>query len=405
MSSSVPPPFRPRQDPRTPAGLHRLVAAALSQLAPAPQRLWLLLVAVCLRNRSLAFAVRRNAGGRSATGWRQHLARLLERHPVPAWIAGLNGQLRERWRPLLGHRPVWLVGDETALPYWGQAAPEVRGGPPKLGTTRFFTFVTLCALWRGERIPLALAPWAREESLAQVLGRLLEDLLAAGVSIAGVMWDRGAANVELLGGVASLGLPYLVAAPRRGAKTGVGAICAGLEAERGWAARRPAPVTQPYTLRPERKRGLAPLTTWLVVDWESVKPRPRERRQRGPLRHQPAADQRWRAVAWFTDGGDWRGRGAAVRSFYRSRQTIESSYRLTHDCRGRTSSRDPRYRLLLFAISQLLQNLWTWLRRGQRSRRDDWPFIDFLEDLLEAVLAVRAAPGAMGGMGPPGAGG
>ena len=55
---------------------------------------------------------------------------------------------------------------------------------------------------------------------------------------------------------------------------------------------------------------------------------------------------------------------------YRRRQSIESSYRMSHASRGRTSSRDPRYRFVLFAVSQLLQAVWVWLearvpRRGQ----------------------------------------
>jgi putative transposase len=60
---------------------------------------------------------------------------------------------------------------------------------------------------------------------------------------------------------------------------------------------------------------------------------------------------------------------------YRHRFGIESSYRIMHQTRAKTTSRDPARRLLLVAIAFLVVNLWVWcqwqmlLITRQRCRR------------------------------------
>ena len=51
-----------------------------------------------------------------------------------------------------------------------------------------------------------------------------------------------------------------------------------------------------------------------------------------------------------------------VADAYRGRFGIESSYRMMHQGRARTSARDPWLRLLLVTIGLLLTNLWVWLK-------------------------------------------
>ena len=53
---------------------------------------------------------------------------------------------------------------------------------------------------------------------------------------------------------------------------------------------------------------------------------------------------------------------AAARQEHRSRFGIESSYRLGNALRPRTSSRDPKLRLLLMGLSAILVNLWVYLK-------------------------------------------
>lgn len=334
------------------------------------QRLWMLLCQAGVERGTLQQVVRQAPAAPSPTAVRKALTVLLGRFSLAEWEERLNAALRARWLPLLlGQTRLTLVGDEVALPYWGRRTgalnEEVRGGSPKQGTAWFFTYVTVCALWRGQRIVLGITRWRAHEPLAFALDRLAKPLLAAGLVADVWLYDRGAGNVAAMGWWQAQGQPFVVAAARRGEKQGVAAILNAAEAEWGWSARQPLPCGQWYTLRPEKSSGLAPLTVWLAIAWEPVSRRRQARRQRGLKRSKVKPGQRWRAVAYFTDGGDWRGRAGAVQAQYRRRQSIESSYRQSHGGRARTTSRDPRLRLILMALSLLMQNEWAWLQRGQ----------------------------------------
>lgn len=379
--------------------LHTLVPTAVAWLSelvgdPGSTWLWQVLIFSSLQRRSFEFCLRQVTSTRSASSWRLALASLLARWSLETWEAEFSRRLREPWLARLRGQRFQLVGDETFLPFWGRAQgplkAEIRPSQPKGGTTSFFAYVTLCALWRDERIVLGVTRFRRGESLAAALDRLAEPLLEAGLRADCWLWDRGAANVATLAWWQQRGLPFLVAAPRRGPKHGVDAILTALEAKHGADRHQPAAATQPYTLQPMKSSGLEPVTVTLVVAWERVKAKPRERRQRGLRRAKAKAGQRWRAVAYFTDGRDWRGRGGAVQANYRRRQSIESSYRLLHASRARTSSRDPLYRLLLVLIAFLLQNLWVKARRPANRpgliRLQDWRFVDYCAELKRALF-------------------
>lgn len=355
------------------------------------------LVQTCLGRRSLT-SVARQTGCLSPTRLRTLVGRLLAGLSSEAWEEAFNAALRSLWEPLLRGRSVLVVGDETLLPFWGrptgELVGELRGGPPKNGATRFFAYVTLCALWRGRRFPLAVGRWRADQTLAEVLERLAPPLLAAGLQVRGWLWDRGGATVALLRRWRDQGQGFIVAAPRRGDKTGVAARLTALEAVWGEHPQRPPTHSEPYTLRPEKGRGQRPLTVTLVVAWEPVKSPRDQRRQRSLRRARTQPGQRWRAVAWFTDGETWRSRGAVVQQVYRQRQSIESSYRQSHASRGRTSSRDARYRFVLFAVSLLLQALWRHLERPA-GQGHQW-LIDQLEEWGQTgrfhLLQQRAEP-------------
>jgi hypothetical protein len=376
-----------------PSFVHATILSTLANLVAYPtaaqQQAWALLLQTCLARASLERVVRQTCAW-SATHLRELLATLLESQAVGAWEAGFNRALLAFAEPLLRGRHVVLLGDETHLPFWGrkrgELVAELRGGPPKQGAVRFFAYVTICALFRGRRVVLAVGRWRAGEPLADVLERLGRPLLESGMIIDSWLWDRGGATVAMLDWWQREGQPFIVAAPRRGAKAGVAARLTALEATWGGQRRRPLPVTESYTLHPEKGSGLQPLAVSLVVAWERVKKARTERRQRSLRRSRVQPEQVWRAVAWFTDGRDWRGRGGAVQALYRRRQSIESSYRMSHASRGRTSSRDARYRFVLFAISQLLQAVWSWLtwqvpRKAKHGRpREPLWLVDLVEE-------------------------
>jgi putative transposase len=90
-----------------------------------------------------------------------------------------------------------------------------------------------------------------------------------------------------------------------------------------------------------------------------------------------------------------------LREQYRRRGGVETSYRLTDSLRPRTTSRDPGYRLLLFALAALLVNLWVFLNKWavlavhrQGGRQIDHKiftlrcFATFLSRAVEAIYGV-----------------
>ena len=88
-----------------------------------------------------------------------------------------------------------------------------------------------------------------------------------------------------------------------------------------------------------------------------------------------------------------------ARQHYRKRFSIESSYRLAKQSLALTGSRDVGFRLLLFVVSLLLQNIWRYLhyicvaaplRRGCHLL--GWSFVEFCQMVLRAAwtaLGVR----------------
>ena len=107
----------------------------------------------------------------------------------------------------------------------------------------------------------------------------------------------------------------------------------------------------------------------------------------------------------YTVVGQFYGPVSAVRQEHRSRFGIESSYRLGNTLRVRTSSRDPKLRLLLVGLSAILVNLWVWLKwtaasmprpgRGGRTVREDLlrlsRLMTFLTVAVQAIYGIVTA--------------
>ena len=92
--------------------------------------------------------------------------------------------------------------------------------------------------------------------------------------------------------------------------------------------------------------------------------------------------------------------------YYRARFGIETSYRVLHQVRARTTSRDPALRLLLLTIAGLLSNLWVYFKtvvvdstaRGDRRAARQWldtrlrldRWRDLLLESIKALYRVAA---------------
>jgi hypothetical protein len=302
------------------------------------------------------------------------------------WETQIDAALCEPWRTVLHGEPVWLIADWHAVPYWGTVpaalAPHVRRGMPQSGTTRFFVYATLAVLWHGVRIQVALTEVGATDSQTDVVTRLWRRAQRLLLRPLGWILDKGFYCTGVVALLREQKQPYLIAAPRRGAKQGVAAVLERLEEQYGFQEEPPPDLTQVYEMHSLHQEVL-PQETTLIIGWEPVSARPKQRRQRTVRRSAIQPGQKWRAVAWIGGGRHWTAQRA--QRAYAPRTGFESGYRLSKACRGRSSSRDPAWRLLLVAMSLLLQNAWIWLllegkrtlHRRWKSLRDQLPFIDF----------------------------
>lgn len=314
--------------------------------------------------------------------WRQWRASLT----FSQWEAKLDAALRTPWLKPLRGESVWLIADWHSVPYWGRVsallAPPIRRSMAQSGTTHFFVYASVAVLWRGIRIQVAFTSVSAADSQADVFARLWHRVQSLSVRPLGWILDKGFYCAGVVARLREEKQPYLIAAPRRGEKQGVAAVLRRLEKQYGFQEERPPDQSQPYELTALDKE-LGPQATTLIIGWEAVSARPKQRRQRTMRRSAILPGQKWRAVAWIGGGRRWTGQRA--QRAYAPRTGFESGYRLSKACRGRTSSRDPVWRLLLFGMSLLLQNAWIWLlTEGQRTVHRRWkmlreqlPFVDF----------------------------
>jgi hypothetical protein len=345
----------------------------------------LLLQASCQRTSFHAVARRQLTGASVSwleTEWREWRGS----QTSAEWEHSLDDLLRAPWQAALLNEWVWCIADWHAVPYWGRVPlsveEQVRRGPAQSGTTRFFVYATVAVLWRGIRLQVAMTPVFAHESQAEVFARLQQRVHTLGCRILGWIMDKGFYATGVVALLRKENQPYLIAAPRRGEKEGIAALLSQAEEKYGFQEEEPPSLIQEYTLSSMDKE-VSPQPTTVIIGWEPVLPSKKQRRQRTLRRSQIKPGQRWRAVAWISGGRQWSAKKA--RRAYAPRTGFESGYRLSKASRGRTSSRDPKWRLLLFAQSLLLQNAWIWLviegkrtlHRRWKQLRDYLPFIDF----------------------------
>lgn len=269
-------------------------------------------------------------------------------------------------RPLRKGRYDWAL-DVDQLPYHGKphaSADELVRGQPKGGTTHFHAYATLAILRPGRRFTLALT-WVRaNESMAQVVQRLLRQAWALRLRPRRLLLDRGFFSVAVVRYLQAAHVPFLLAMPIRGRKANppkpagsTRALCQGRQSRFTsycWrdAEGRPVRVKVAVIYCPKRAR-----------QQKKPPPRARARRRRNEVPFELYAYGGWQPKS-----------PQRLRRVYRRRFGIESSYRQVNQARMRTSTRDPVVRLLYVGLALLLRNVWVWLhyavlsgpRRGGR---------------------------------------
>lgn len=269
------------------------------------------------------------------------------RHALKDHLPDSDDDLGRLVRVSLGSKALkWLRKREKGLvlavdlhlqPYYGRPRPGVVRGRAKQGTRRFWALATVSVVRGGRPLTLAFAP-VRNNRMEEVLEALWPQLEALGCRCRLLLLDRGFYGAPVVRWLQARQIPFLMPmirrgrAPRRG-RAGTGTAPFFTRGRRGLAR---------YAWR-QRRRGDVVEVGVAVV--------PPEDRRRRPL--------------VFIYGGRLPNL-AYARDVYRKRFGIETTYRVSRQARGWTTSGDARWRRLLQALSFVLENLWVQVARPSR---------------------------------------
>lgn len=264
----------------------------------------------------------------------------------------------------------------TSIPYHGQAAQdsnEIRRGIAKSGTTHFHCYATAYVIKGNKRITLALTYVQADDTLVEILERILTRLKNLDVRLKRLYLDKQFYCITVINYFQTRHPEQEVIIPAliRGKHSGTRSLLRG---------RRSYSTT--YTMRSPRY-GEATYRIGLVCKYN------KGRYNRS-------------GIEWFAYVllGNIRSPLLHVYEEYRLRFGIESTYRLMNKVRIRTSSRNPGLRLLFVGIALSLVNIWVFLkwayvsypRRGGRDVRSElFPLTMFKQFLLEAIKAIYGA--------------
>lgn len=298
--------------------------------------MWRVLLLVATQAKSIAFVCRMWVGGPSDQAIYNGLKKLpkraadLERQINACLVRHLPRGMTRRARP--------MAIDYHEIPYYGESDGKlVVRGKAKSGTTRFFCYATICVVRQGERFTLAYTWVKAKDKQTAVVERLLKRVETLGIAVRRLLVDRAFYNVATLRLLQDNKIPFVTPVVLRGRKPQRGKPSQGarpfMKKKAGWYAF-------------ELKSGKETLKLSIVVTYRTYRSKKTKKR-----RNQKLLFAAWRVSMTPVE----------LREAYRKRFGIETSYRQMKEARGRTSSRDPRYRLLLVGLALLLRNLWVWL--------------------------------------------
>jgi putative transposase len=266
--------------------------------------------------------------------------------------------------------------DLTFIPYHGQAAQdpkEIRRGQAKSGTTHFHCYATAYVIKKNKRVTLALTYVQADDTLVEVLERLLSRLYALEIRIKRLYLDKQFYTVAVIRHFQTRYPDQEVIIPVviRGKQGGTRALLHGCRS-----------YHTTYTMR-SAKYGKATFPVGVVRKYS-----------KGRYGRQ--------GVEWFAYVllGPIRSPLPQIYEDYRLRFGIESTYRLMNKVRARTSSRSPGLRLLLVGVALTLVNIWVFLkwaylgqprRGGRQVLAHLFPLSMFKQFLLEALKDIYGA--------------
>lgn len=294
-------------------------------------QVWELVLYASVQGLSLDSACQTLADVPSGNRVREHLKEAFDASAfsVLAVEEELNAALAQGLSPALTkriNRKRYDIGiDLVEIPYYGQPAQideEIRRGQARSGTTRFHAIATFV--------------WA-DETMDQIVDRLLRQAKTIGLRIRRAYLDKGFARPAVFTLLRQKRIPYLIPLPIKGKTGGLKALCQGKASYR-----------TRHTFNVGTSRAY---TTDVILLCRYTKGR--------YGRH----GCQWFAYAAY---GMERVPLAQIFALYRRRFGMESGYRQMHQIRARTTSANPTWRLLLVGVAFLLYNVYIRFRQNGR---------------------------------------
>lgn len=254
------------------------------------------------------------------------------------------------FRTLIPCEPVrgfCIAIDTHWVGFYGQKQTKgIVRGQRKAGTRRFFVYATAVVLEKGRRYTLAMTP-VESNRPHEALTPLLDEIRMAGLQIRMLLLDKAFFATSVFEYLQQYAVPFVVAVPHRRAHL-----------KSLWNSKRQKQATLTMTPghrpNPSRKPVTVSLVRFVVAH-----------------RHRPdrTSVQVYAYGGWSRQGNV----GEACRREYRSRFGIETSYRQLNQAKGRTTSKDLGWRVLLIGLSLLFRQIWVFLEQAFRRRHGkDW---------------------------------
>lgn len=253
----------------------------------------------------------------------------------------LNTVLRAQLpRPLRkAKRALALALDITLIPYHGQPAhdeAEVLQAQAKAGTRHFHGYATVAIVHHRRRYVLALRFLQQHESMVRIVRDLLNRVRRLKIPVRRVYLDKEFYSLDVFRTLDRRHWSYVVPVPIRGKQGGI----------RQFFGKHSSRYAT-YTLHSTQQHRTYTIRVAIVHRYRSR-----------------CSQRRFGWFAFAVRGLPPRLAPRQVFELYRQRFGIETSYRQMNTVRARTSSRDPRLRLLLVGLALVLVNLYvTWRAR------------------------------------------
>jgi len=221
--------------------------------------------------------------------------------------------------------------DYTHDPYYGSTSSKnedyVIRSKRKKSTNNFYSYITLYVITKDRQLTLAVYPQRHGISKVGYIARCLDQISELGLKIEALCLDREFYTKRVIEFLQEIRVPFIIPVKKQSERM--------MQLLQGKKSR----------YAEYRMQGKPQLTLTIAI---AVKYQKGKRGKHGGEN-----------LGYVVNGITWN--PLRVHQVYRSRFSIESSYRMRNLAKPRTTSRNPVIRYLYAIISFLLKNIWIFL--------------------------------------------